>query len=202
MNNINTRIIWTTIISGALLAGCGSPPAPGSTTPTTTSATAVALPPTPPAPNPAIETATAAKPTSPPATIGPNGYGKLTLRMAFAEVEAAGFIRDAEPPGKICRRYGMYVDGKRDGSVFITRERGVEAIVPGPRVRTAEGVEVGWTADRVRTVYSELDLGVVAEMGRAAVPPRANPAAVYRLVFSDGVLNSIALQLPDQGCYE
>ncbi|HEV2781478.1 MAG TPA: hypothetical protein VGX25_19015 [Actinophytocola sp.] len=138
-----------------------------------------------------------------PRILGPNGYGGLQLGMTFADARAAGYVREDQPPDPPCRSYDLYRRGKRVGRVFISPDRGVEAIAPEERVRTAEGVKIGWPAERVKEVYPDLRLDLLPEFGALTVQVPGNPAARYRLGFSDHEhVSDIILHLADQPCAE
>lgn len=231
MNHLTERLsgtIRTTIIGlsiGCLtLAGCTSSPTstpakspgPTSTPAATTNAT------------PKIDTSTKTTPTkadtrpAPPRTtvqvahappqvpdtrttprIGPNGLGGLQLGMTFWQAKAAGFVRGNESADRPCGTYDLYFHGARYGRVFISPDRGVEAIGSELPVRTPEGVTIGTPAARAAAVYPDLDVDELRQLGRFRVRVPGNPDARYRLGFQQhhGV-TSIALQRSDQGCYE
>ncbi len=227
MNNVTRRIsgtIRTTILGlsiGCLtLAGCTSSPTQtaarppdqaGTSTATTSpdpqvvygaeSATTRPAPPRAPAhvthaPPPAPVVSAAPK-------IGPNGFGGLILGMTFRQAKAAGFVRGNELANQTCGAYDLYFHGGPYGRVFISPDRGVEAIAPDRPVRTPEGVTIGTAATRAAAVYPDFDVTLLAQLGRLLVHVPGNPGANYRLGFHDHrVVAQLALQRVDQGCYE
>lgn len=209
MKNAAATILGIIVTAGPALTGCAgtAPPAPTSLVTAPPSPRTAPIIATPMSPTVAVSASTApakekATPESSAPTIGPKKYGKLSLKMTYEEVRAAGIIRDGEPPESGCQGYEMYIGGRQDGIVMISRERGVEAIVPAHNARTVNGVQTGWTVARVRTVYPDLRMVLAHDI----VPVPGNREARYRLGFSgtdqDSVLETITLYQVDQACFE
>lgn len=151
------------------------------------------------APAPEGTTAPAAKADS---VIGPRSFGEVAMSMTFADLKAAGLIRDATPPDpRACSEYPIFVNGKLVSYVSLSAGRGVESIRAG-NAHTPEGVKIGWTVAKVKKVYPGLNLNNVNDYRRDLVPVPGNSTAVYRIGFHNGVVQSVTLQLADQACYE
>ena len=192
------------LAAGLLLTACASP-TEGTPTAASTSASAPAVTTTP-----AAGVSSRKPPTTsakPPAAgggnvIGPVGYGKIKLGMSYADVRAAGGVNEDEHPEPGCFGYDLVTGGNTDGNVFISKERGVEAIAPIVRVRTPEGIAVGATVAKVRVAYPAVDEETVTELGRGYTPLPGNEKVVFRIAFDNGVVETISLQWEDQSCYE
>jgi hypothetical protein len=97
----------------------------------------------------------------------------------------------------------MYLGGERYGLVYISADRGVEAIGPERPVRTPEDVTIGAAADRVAAAYPDFDADQLGAVGHVGVKVPGHPDATYRLEFDDHkVVTGISLQRTDQHCYE
>jgi hypothetical protein len=204
--------IRTTIIGLAIgcltLAGCSSSPAssaddspsPTSTSTTTTGAESQvsSSAATPPEPSQAADTPPSGEDAAP---IGPDGIGQLLLGMPFQEAKDAGFVRGKEEPD--CASYDMYLGGERYGLVYISADRGVEAIGPERPVRTPEDVTMGTPAAQVAKIYPDFDVDQLSELDHALAKVPGHPQATYRLAFRDHkAVTGISLQMTDQHCYE
>ncbi|HET9138592.1 hypothetical protein [Actinophytocola sp.] len=173
------------IFAGGIVAlvttACGtseSPaPAPAGTPSPSVTTVTVSAKPAPPAAKPAP--AAAAKPAAP--VLGPTAFGRVKLGTTFDQARKAGFVHEYElPPDQGCGVYKLYVGGRI----------------------TPEGLAVGATAAKAKSVYPQLDLDDVKQLSRAKVRVPGNANAVYRLGFKNGAVADITLQMRDQKCYE
>ena len=148
-------IVGGILMCGLALAACGSndtAAAPNASAPATSAVTSTTT------------TSSPAKTTSSPTTrppvqshvLGPNGYGKIKMGMSFAQVKAAGVLQENEQPEPYCHQYKLFTDGKLDGFIYITKERGVEIIAPDQKVSTPEGMTLG-------AAVEELERQMIAE---------------------------------------
>ena len=205
-NTVRAAVIGLSI--GCLaLAGCSNSPAPSSPQSTTESPASQASHSDEPAPaaestSEPAETAETPVPADDAAPIGPNGIGQLLLGTTFQEAKDDDFVRGKEMPG--CVSYDMYLGGERWGLVFISPDRGVEAIAPERAVRTVEDVAIGATTDQVAATYPDFDANLLGQLDHVGVRVPGHPDATYRLQFDESKkkLTGISLQLTDQGCYE
>lgn len=207
-NSDTVRTIIVGLSIGCLtLAGCSSSPTSTGqdTSTTTTSPTSQVSSNDEPAPTEpptsAPQTGQTPAPAGDAASIGPDGIGQLLLGMSFQEAKDAGFVRSRELPD--CSSYDMYLGGERYGLVYISSDRGVEAIGPERPVHTPEDVTIGTAADRVGAVYPDFDASLLNELGHVGVKVPGHPDATYRLEFDNRkVVTTISLQRTDQHCYE
>jgi hypothetical protein len=213
MTQRRSDTIRVTVIGLAIgcltLTGCGSSPTStgGSTDPSPSSAASgpsthvsrTGEPATPTSAPP--QTAQQPAPAGDAAPIGPDGIGQLLLGMSYQEAKGAGFVRGKELPG--CASYDMYLGGERYGLVYISPDRGVEAIGPERPVHTPEDVAIGTKAKQVAAAYPDFDASVLGELNHVGVKAPGHPDATYRLEFDDRkVVTGIGPQRTDQDCYE
>lgn len=123
--------------------------------------------------------------------------------MTFAEAKSGGFVRGNESASRSCSSYVLHFHGEPHGQVFISADRGVEAIWPQRRVRTPEGVTTGTPAAQVAAAYPDFRPELLTEFGHFAVQVPGNPNAHYRLEFYDRhAVSDIILMRADQHCAE
>ncbi|MEV0271844.1 hypothetical protein AB0H43_23940 [Hamadaea sp. NPDC050747] len=139
-------------------------------------------------------------------TLGPAGYGELTLGMTPDQAKATGLISD--PAGSAtgaCGRYA-YLKGAAsngtEGRLYFSRKLGLAAIFGYAGVGTPEGVGVGASYGQLHKAYPEWKPAGGAERdgrGQTAVP--GNPAAVYLIEVYGGRVVQLAVQVKNQDCY-
>lgn len=207
-SDVRTIIIGLSV-GCVTLAGCSSSPtsnaddSPSSTRAPTTTADAGSQASsgaeTPPESSQVADTPPAAGEDAAP--IGPDGIGQLLLGMTFEEAKGAGFVRGSEKPD--CTSYDMYLGGERYGLVYISADRGVEAIAPEVPVRIPEDVTMGTSAAQVAKLYPDFDVAQLSALDHALAKVPGHPKATYRFAFRDHkAVSGISLQLTDQHCYE
>lgn len=136
-------------------------------------------------------------------TLGPKGYGDLTIGMTVQQAIATGEIALDKPgteggPGCTRIRPGGRPDagGPLGGEHLAGARRGGD--LGAGRVRTPEGIGIGSTFEHARAAYPDLTQTVHGH--EAAVP--GNPAATFTFSFDAGQkLTVLSLEDPQQDCF-
>jgi len=186
-----------------IVTGCGSVTQPAAGGPTTTSTTTTSTTTTsaPPAAHTETPRSTTTRPAPAAKTLGPLGYGALTLGMTAEQALATGLIvQDMEGTGPGCTGYHL-IDRPTppdNWSVVISPNYGLVAIIDKTGIPTPEGTAVGSTFAQTKAAYP--DITAYPNEHRAAVP--GNTKAIYTFSFGlDHRLNHLALEDPRQDCY-
>lgn len=183
-----------------IVTGCGSVTEPAAGGPTTTGTTTTSASPaahtgTPRSMTTTTRLAPAAK------TLGPLGYGALTLGMTAEQALATGLIvPDMEGTGPGCTGYDLAdrPTPPDNWSVVISPNYGLVTINDKTGIPTPEGIAVGSTFAQTKAAYP--DITAYTNEHRAAVP--GNTTAIYTFSFGpDHRLNHLALEDPRQDCY-
>ncbi|WP_433428648.1 hypothetical protein [Nonomuraea sp. CA-141351] len=132
-------------------------------------------------------------------TLGPFGYGSLKLGMTAAKARATGkIVRKTIDAQTTCTTWDLKEEryGNDRAGVFISKKRGVAAIVAPSGAKTPQGIGRGADSVRVKAAYPDLKNG---PLGPTANVP-GNPKASYVFnVGKHGVL-AVALVMKAQDC--
>ncbi|WP_285489764.1 hypothetical protein [Amycolatopsis taiwanensis] len=143
--------------------------------------------------------------------LGPDGFGKIRLRMTMDEVQTTGQFVLAKGQGYPGCRVGNEVGATpgKGGVVWVSDVYGVVKISSYFGVRTPEGIGLGSSVDDVRAAYPGTRVETERDMGNGQIeiddhyrsPVPGNPNAAYRFfVNHDDKVDSMLLVLANQDC--
>lgn len=124
-------------------------------------------------------------------TIGPNGYGALTLGMSFADAQP--YLADADQPLEECGQYSL-AEGAGTVSTVSFTAAGTLVLITASGGRTPEGMGAGNSLDELRASYPE---GRELESGEGFEADAASQA-VYKFGLADGSAQSLYLSSNSQ----
>ncbi|HJQ06912.1 MAG TPA: hypothetical protein VJ872_15795 [Nocardioides sp.] len=169
-------VLAATALATAALAGCGA-------------RTAVA----PAAAHPSTATLLS--------TLGPTGYGEVSIGMSYVDALATGQVTSQAVDGG----HVLHLTGHPDAGLCLTRADGVMAIFAGKGMHTPEGLRIGSTAaDLVKDYPKVRSIGPDGAVGDAGIfRADAHGGAWYEIdVNRQRVVTTIILRQDHQTCFE
>jgi hypothetical protein len=171
---------------------------------------ATTLGPTPTSTTGTTTETTTAQPTTtappPPVTLGPRGFGDITLGMTKSAALATGELVINDPSSEDhCTGYDLtaFPTPPEEASVYISPTSGVVAIFAATTMRTPEGIGLGSTLASVKATYPEVgrqDPKPDDPEYLPAVP--GNPQARYRISFDGTVVAGLGIEQLHEDCFD
>ena len=134
-------------------------------------------------------------------TVGPEGFGSITLGMTWEEGLATGEVAVARGAGtESCRSFRFLPEtSTTEDDVVVSDKLGVAGIFIKGAMRTPEGIGLGSTATELLAAYPEADM---AYNGTYTIPIPGYPDRQYYAALErDDRVAEMTLELIDQDCY-
>jgi hypothetical protein len=144
------------------------------------------------------------------ATLGPDGYGTLTLGMTKAQAVATNVAKGISGEKGTCgaKEDGRLVgalpadDSDLEGKLFFSPASGKLVVIGAMAgVATPQGIHLGSAVKDVKKAYPKWK-GSEGDEGLGFVAVAGNPRASYRIYVDAGQVMELSLQTLDQDCAE